>query len=150
MLALRKPTVEDVDRMQALMAPHVLSEALLPRTRLDLVRGLRDFVLAEEDGELIGLASVSLVDVHLAEVGAVVCERPESLHELMEAVLNEARSMGVDRAFVLAADPEPYRALGFEPTQLSALPEKRDRQCLRCPRLPRCRQVPLVRSLVTH
>jgi amino-acid N-acetyltransferase len=150
MLALRKPTVEDVDRMQALMAPHVLSEALLPRTRLDLVRGLRDFVLAEEDGELIGLASVSLVDVHLAEVGAVVCERPESLHELMEAVLDEARSMGVNRAFVLASDPEPYRALGFERTQLSALPEKRDRQCLRCPRLPRCRQVPLVRSLVTH
>lgn len=150
MLALRKPTVEDVDRMQALMAPHVLSEALLPRTRLDLVRGLRDFVLAEEDGELIGLASVSLVDVHLAEVGAVVCSRPENLHELMEAVLNEARSMGVDRAFVLAPDPAPYRALGFEPTQLSELPEKRDRQCLRCPRLPRCRQVPLVRSLRIH
>jgi amino-acid N-acetyltransferase len=150
MLALRKPTVEDVDRMQALMAPHVLSEALLPRTRLDLVRGLRDFVLAEEDGELIGLASVSLVDVHLAEVGAVVCERPERLNELMDAVLDEARTMGVDRAFVLAPDPAPYRALGFEPTELSALPEKRDRQCLRCPRLPRCRQVPLVRSLGVH
>ncbi len=150
MLAIRKPTVEDVDRMQALMAPHVLSEALLPRTRLDLVRGLRDFVVAEEDGELVGLASVSLVDIYLAEVGAVVCERPERLHELMDAVLEEARSLGVDRAFVLAPDPEPYRALGFEITELSDLPEKRDRQCLRCPRLPRCRQVPLVRSLRGH
>lgn len=147
MVALRKPTLSDLPSMEALMAPHVASEALLPRTRLELVRHLRDFTVAEEDGHLVGLASVSLVDLHLAEVGAVVCEQPQHMAELLEAVLSEARQMGVDRAFILAPDPSRYAAFGFEPTQLSALPEKRDRQCLRCPRMARCKQVPLVRSL---
>ena len=73
-------------------------------------------------------------------------KQPEHMAELLDAVLEEARSMGVDRAFILAPDPEPYAAHGFQRTELSALPEKRDRQCLRCPRMPRCRQVPLVRS----
>ena len=147
MLALRKPTVTDVDAMQALMEPHILSESLLPRTRLSIVKGLRDYTLAEAEGKLIGLASVSLVDVHLAEIGAVVCEHPELLDELLGAVLQEARSMGVERVFILAADPRPYEAVGFCRTDIETLPEKRDRQCLRCPRLPRCRQVALVKVL---
>ena len=147
MLALRKPTVADVPAMQTLMAPHILTEELLPRTRLSIVKGLRDYTLVESDEGLVGLASVSLVDVHLAEIGAVVCAKPELLEELITAVLTEARSMGVDRAFILAADPTPYEALGFERAEMAALPEKRDRQCLRCPRLPRCRQVALVKVL---
>lgn len=147
MLALRKPTVADVPTMQTLMAPHIRTEALLPRTTLSIVKGLRDYTLVESEGQVVGLASVSLVDVHLAEIGAVVCDKPDLLEELITAVLAEARSMGVDRAFILASDPAPYEALGFVRADMSALPEKRDRQCLRCPRLPRCRQVPLVRYL---
>jgi len=147
MLALRKPTVTDVAAMQAMMQPHILSESLLPRTRLSIVKGLRDYTLAEREGNLVGLASVSLVDVHLAEIGAVVCENPELLDELLSAVLDEARGMGVERVFILAPDPGPYEAMGFCRTDIEALPEKRDRQCLRCPRLPRCRQVALVKYL---
>lgn len=150
MLALRKPTTRDVPQMQALIAPHVESEALLPRTRLDLVRGLRDYTLAERNGALIGLASVSLVDLHLAEVGAVVCQTTSDLGPLLDAVMAEARAMGVERVFVLAPDPAPYLEHGFVPTTLEHLPQKRDRQCLRCPRLPRCRQVPLMRSVLPN
>ena len=147
MVALRKPTVSDVPAMQALMAPHILREELLPRSTLSIVQGLRDYTVAEGEGRLVGLASVRLVDVHLAEIGAVVCQDPSQLNELLGAVLEEARAMGVDRAFILASDPEPYLELGFQRTELSDLPEKRDRQCLRCPRLPRCRQVALVKHL---
>lgn len=147
MLALRKPTVTDIAAMQAMMEPHILTESLLPRTRLSIVKGLRDYTLAEAEGHLVGLASISLVDVHLAEIGAVVCEEPELLDELMTAVLDEARKMGVQRVFILARDPAPYEAIGFCRTEIEMLPEKRDRQCLRCPRLPRCRQVALQKEL---
>lgn len=147
MLALRKPTLSDVPMMIRLMEPHVRSEALLPRTPRAVVERLRDYVVAEEQGRIVGLASLSLVDEELAEVGAVACEREDLLGELLDAVLDEARAMGVRRAFVLAPSAAPYAPLGFLPTTLDALPEKRDRQCLRCPRLPRCRQVALVKEL---
>lgn len=147
MIAIRKPTLADVPMMIRLMEPHVRSEALLPRTPRAVQERLRDYVVAEQQGRLVGLASLSIVDEDLAELGAVVSDGEGMLGDLVEAVLDEARAMGVRRTFVLAPDVAPYAALGFQPTPIDALPEKRDRQCLRCPRLPRCRQVALVKEL---
>lgn len=143
-MQLRKPTVNDVSQMHQLMAPHVRKEVLLPRSRRHIVENLRDYVVAEDNGRLVGLASLSLVECHLAELGAVVCEKPELLSRLVSVALDEAQSVGIQRVFVLAAEPDPYLELGFSRVEIQALPEKRDRQCLRCSRLPRCRQVPLV------
>ncbi len=44
MLELRKPTVRDVSMMHKLMAPHVRSEVLLPRSQRHIVENLRDYV----------------------------------------------------------------------------------------------------------
>ena len=148
MFSLRKPTVSDVEAMHQLMAPHVRKEVLLPRSPRQIVEHLRDYVIAEDDGQLIGIASLSLVECHLAELGAVVCEKPELLKRLVEVALEEARIVGIKRVFVLAQHPEPYQDLGFKQVEIQTLPEKRHRQCLRCPRLPRCRQVPLVFEVV--
>jgi len=147
MFAVRKASVADVGAMHQLMVPHVRSEVLLPRSPRQIVESLRDYVVAEEDGEIVGLAALSLVECHLAELGAVVCERPDLMERLVQVALDEARSVGVDRVFVLAQDAVPYERLGFQKVEIQALPEKRDRQCLRCSRLPRCRQIPLVREL---
>jgi amino-acid N-acetyltransferase len=148
MLALRKPVLSDVPAMHLLMQPLIRSEALLPRTPRSIVEHLRDYTLAvDENDEVVGLASLSLVEVHLAELGAVVCQQPDLAKALVSRVLNEARELGVARVFVLAPDPSTYEALGFQQTEMVDLPEKRDRQCLRCPRLPRCRQVALIKDL---
>jgi amino-acid N-acetyltransferase len=148
MLALRKPRLSDVPAMHSLMEPLIRSEALLPRTPRAIVEHLRDYTLAvDEDDQVVGLASLSLVEVHLAELGAVVCQQPELMATLVSRVLEEAREIGVQRVFVLAPETDAYEALGFHSAEIADLPEKRDRQCLRCPRLPRCRQVALVQDL---
>lgn len=144
---LRKPTVADVPSIVALLEPHVLSLRLLPRTARQIVERLRDYTLAIEDGVVVGVASVSLVDTYLAEVGALAARRTDVEQTLLLNVLDEARAMGVDRAFVLTDDPALYEGVGFERRSLADLPEKRDRQCLRCARLPRCRQQALEVSL---
>lgn len=144
MLLLRRPTVRDVPTMMELMAPHITTERLLPRTPREVAERLRDYLVAvreEPEGQrLVGLASVSLVDTHLAEVGALTAVEEEAEERLIEAVLDEVRAMGVERAFVMTDDGAPYARQGFQRTDLQAIPEKRDRQCLRCARLPRCRQ----------
>jgi len=148
MLALRKPRLADVPAMHHLMEPLIRSEALLPRTPRAIVEHLRDYTLAVDDQDrVIGLASLSLVEVHLAELGAVVCAQPDLMGALVSRVLDEAREIGVQRVFVLAPDAAAYESFGFQVTEIADLPEKRDRQCLRCPRLPRCRQVALVKDL---
>jgi amino-acid N-acetyltransferase len=147
MAALRKPTVFDVPAILALMGPHARSEKLLPRSREHVVERLRDYTVAEEAGRVVGVASVALVAVHLAEVGVLVARDRSVEEELLAGVLEEATALGVGGAFVLTDDPAPFRAAGFSQSSLARLPEKRDRQCLRCPRAPTCRQVALERPL---
>ena len=152
MLYLRKPTVADVPAMVALMRPHILAERLLPRTPRQVAERLRDYVVAErwngDEGpqaspRMVGVASISLVDMHLAEVGALAGDEQDVQLALVRHLLDEALEMGVADAFVLTDEPELFEALGFHRTAVQNIPEKRDRQCLRCARLPRCRQVAL-------
>lgn len=147
MIQLRKPTVADVPQIVELLRPHVLAERLLPRSPRQVAERLRDFLLAERrvDGrtELVGVASISLVDTYLAEVGAIAANDPDIEAALVRQLLAEATEMGVADAFVLTDAPELFEGLGFRRTRVQDIPEKRDRQCLRCSRLPRCRQVAL-------
>jgi N-acetylglutamate synthase-like GNAT family acetyltransferase len=143
MLQLRKPTAGDIPSMLRFMQPGMEDESLLPRTEWQVAERLRDYTLAVEGDRLVGLGSVALVDAHLAEVGALVAATAAVEDLLVGALLDEAQDMGVGRAFVLAADPTAWERNGFTRTALARLPEKRDRQCLRCPRAPRCRQVAL-------
>lgn len=147
MIQLRKPTVADVPQIVELLRPHVLAERLLPRSPRQVAERLRDFLLAERlhDGltELVGVASISLVDTYLAEVGAIAANDTDIEAALIRQLLAEATEMGVADAFVLTDAPELFEALGFRRTRVQDIPEKRDRQCLRCSRLPRCRQVAL-------
>ncbi|MCB9762334.1 MAG: hypothetical protein H6739_21230 [Alphaproteobacteria bacterium] len=147
MLQLRKPTIADVSDMLTLMAPEVRAEALLPRSRRAVIERLRDYVVAEDHDGLVGLASLSLISDELAELGALVSPAPSLTEALIAALFEEARDLGVRRAFVLAPDPAPFEALGFAQVALDQLAEKRDRQCLRCPRLPRCRQIALIQEI---
>ncbi len=141
----------DIPAMVAMLRPHAAAERLLPRTARQVAERLRDYVLAERIGphgaELAGVASLSLVDLHLAEVGALAATAPEVEAALVSWLLDDAATVGVSDAFVLTADPDLFESLGFSRAELAAIPEKRDRQCLRCSRLPRCRQVALTRPL---
>lgn len=147
MPTLRKPTVADVPAMMALMSPHIMAERLLPRSSRQVVERLRDYVVAADGDTVVGVASCALVDFELAEVGALAAADQDLAAQLLATVLDEARALGAQRAFVLTDDPSLYEAVGFELTSLDALPEKRDRQCMHCPRLPWCRQVALARRL---
>ena len=144
---LRKPTVQDVPDILRLLERAIVDEAVLPRTALQVAERLRDYTLVVEAGAVTGVASISLVDLHLAEVGVVVGPDAETEGRLVDWLMAEAEVMGVTRTFVLTDKADRFEAWGFTRTALAALPEKRDRQCLRCPRLPRCRQVALERNL---
>ncbi len=147
MIDLRRPTVSDVPAMISLMAPHIRAERLLPRTPRQVVERLREYWVAARADTIIGVGSLSLVDFDLAEVGVVAGESSDVERRLLDALLADARALGVPRAFVLTSDPALFEDCGFRPTTLDALPQKRDRQCLHCPRLATCQQVALELAL---
>ena len=143
MVAVHRPTVSDIPAMMALMSPHIRAERLLPRTPRQVVERLREYWIARRGDEIVGVGSLSLVDVDLAEVGVVAGESHGVERLLLDHLLADARALGVPRAFVLTDKPDLFEGCGFRPTSLDALPQKRDRQCLHCSRLATCQQVAL-------
>lgn len=144
---LAKPTVAQVPAILDLLAPEIAREAVLPRSARQVAERLRDYTVALRGDEVVGVASITLVDLHLAEVGVLTAAHPGIASTLLDAVLDEARAMGVERAFVLTADPARFEAEGFARRPVQSIPEKYERQCLKCARAPRCRQVALEAGL---
>ena len=64
---------------------------------------------------------------------------------LIEALLEEAREMGVKRVFVLTYRPNIFKRLGFIEIEKSELPHKIWADCIRCTKFPECDEIALAR-----
>lgn len=137
----------DIDAILRLVAPQVEAEEALPRTPHAVARQLRDYVVARCGGRVVGAASVRLVDATTAEVGVLTAGTSTDEDGLLDAVLADAARLGAREAFIMTQRGERFAGLGFARTQTSAFPAKRDHDCLRCARAPRCRQQAWTRPL---
>src|SRR5260370_33309725 len=69
MLRARNAILPDVERIHAIITPYAEKGTLLPRTIPELCENVRDFVVAEDDGErvILGCVSLHLYAPHLAD-----------------------------------------------------------------------------------
>jgi len=97
-----------------------------------------------------GLMSQEVWDAiqpHLAEVKSVaVLEGNQGRGigaALVNACIDEAKSLDVAAVFVLTYEPEFFVRFGFEKVDLMELPRKVWGECQRCPKFPDCDEVGL-------
>lgn len=78
---------------------------LLPLTEASICEHIRDFVVYEEDGKVLGCAALRIFTPELAEIRSVAvshdCVGKGIGKNLVEFCLDEAKEMGVKRVFVL-------------------------------------------------
>jgi N-acetylglutamate synthase-like GNAT family acetyltransferase len=137
---LRRPTLQDVPAITAFLADAARAGRILPRSARAVAERLRDTVVVHRGTELVGVGSLSLVDLHLAEITLAVGADAAVQGALVLALLRDARALGAGRVFATTDEPAACLAAGFERVSLESIPEKRDRQCLRCANAPRCRK----------
>ena len=68
---LRKATFGDVEAIHKLVNDYAQQGVMLPRSRNSIYETLRDVIIAEEEGQLIGVGSLHLSWDALAEVRAL-------------------------------------------------------------------------------
>ena len=118
---IRAAVLADVARMEALMAPFVASGDLLPRSNYDLCRHIKEYVVAEDpDGAIVGTASLKIYSTTLAEIAALAVRDDQQGkgvgRALVEAVLDDARGIGLRQVFGLTRKPMFFLRLGFQVT----------------------------------
>lgn len=149
-ISLRKPTVKDAPEIQKLLAQFAQRQLLLPLTVGQVVERLRDFVIAEEGGCLIGCGALHLWS-DLAEVRSLaVVEshwRKGIGARIVRACLQEGRDLGITKVFVLTYEPEFFERLGFRRVPKDQFPHKIWEDCMNCPQFPNCTETALVTEL---
>lgn len=152
-MTIRKARIEDVKAMHALLTAFAARGLLLGRSLSDLYAQLRDFIVAEDDAtrEIVGTCSLRITWDDIAEIRSLaVCEDffGRSLGSAMvKACIEEARSLGLKRVFVLTYVPAFFLKFGFAPVDKSVLPHKVWSDCIKCPKFPDCDEEALLLHL---
>jgi amino-acid N-acetyltransferase len=138
--------------METLMAPFVATGDLLPRSNYDLCRHIKEYVVAEApDGTILGTGGLKIYSTGLAEVGGLaVRDDQQGLglgKALVEAVLAEARALGLTEVFGLTRKPLFFLRLGFRMAEKEEFPLKVWADCARCPRQHACDEVAVALTL---
>ena len=115
---VRPARTSDVRAIRALVAPLADRRVLLQKEAVAYYESVGDFVIAEEDGHLLGCGAVHVLWEDLAEIRTLAVA-PEALHRgvgslLLGALLERARLLGVSRLFCLTFETEFFAGHGFE------------------------------------
>jgi amino-acid N-acetyltransferase len=146
----RNAILTDAEAVDRLIGAHTEDGTLLPRSFAELCENIRDFVVVEENGELIGCGALHLYGLHLAEVRSIgvldTCRGKGAGRLLIEALLAEAERHNVKCVCLFTRIPEFFSRMGFVITDKSQIPDKLYKDCLRCPRLSACDEVAMIRG----
>ena len=141
-VTIRKARMTDVEPISALVNAFSRQELMLPRSRSELYEGLRDFLVAEVGGQVIGCGALTIEWDNLAEVKSLAVMREYQRHgigsRLVRACLAESRRLGIGKVFALTMTPTFFEQQGFGRVDRESLPHKVWSDCLKCPKFPDC------------
>ncbi len=148
----RRATLTDVPGIATIMAGYVAEGVLLPRPVSELYQCIREFHVAERDGELIACAALRLLWNDLGEVRSLAV-RPDAHGKglgaaLVQAVVGDARALGLPRIIALTREVGFFQRSGFGAEQREAIPRKVWTDCVRCPKRHACDEVAMTLDLV--
>lgn len=134
------------------MAPFVATGDLLPRSRYDLCRHVKEYhVAVTADRVVVGTVALKVYSLELAELAALAVEPDWQARgvgrTLCDAVVAEARALGLREVFALTRKPLFFSRLGFEPAMREHFPLKVWADCNRCPRRDACDEVAVTLKL---
>jgi amino-acid N-acetyltransferase len=148
MLVTRQAILTDVLDIHGIIQPHAEAGTLLPRSVAELSENVRDFIVAEERGRILGCGALHLYGTHLAEIRSIAVF-PQSKgrgvgRALVEALMEDSRRHGVTCVCLFTRTPGFFAHLGFETAKREELPDKIYKDCLHCPKLTDCDEVAMV------
>jgi len=148
-----KARISDVPQMQELVNSFASKGQMLPRALSEMYENLRDYFVIRDGEKVIACAALHINWSDLAEIRSVAVSEEKQNQGvgalLLEACLDEARSLGIVRLFCLTYKPDFFQNLGFRQVDKMELPRKVWSECYSCPHFPDCDEVALILDLKT-
>lgn len=146
----RSARLPDAFAIEQLIQVHVTDGTLLPRSLAEICENIRDFIVVEHEGEIVGCGALHLYGMHLAEVRSITVTNKAkgsgSGRVLIDALLKEAKKQSVTCVCLFTRIPRFFGKMGFQEVEKEALPDKVLKDCVRCPRQNACDEIAMYRG----
>ncbi len=124
---------------------------LLPRSLESIRASIADWVIAENNGRIVGVGSLIEMNPALAEVRSLAVAPEYRTNgvgaKIVDALVDAARARGISTVFALTRAVPFFEKQGFVVTDKENFPEKVWRDCSICPVRLACDEVAMVKSV---
>lgn len=155
MVELVKATLSDIPLMQEMVAQEVKDGIILERNEDEVATNIRSYILAKEEGKLIGYAALHIHSSRLAEIRSLIVAKEHRGKKVGEKIvlfaLEEAKKLNVEEeVLVLTYLPEFFKKMNFIEIAKETIPEHKIwTDCIKCIHFPVCNEISLVYKLAS-
>ncbi len=150
-MKIRAARVGDVPAICDLIRPFAERNLMIRRSLGELYESVREFLVADDGGRVIGCSALHVFWDDLAELKCLAVAADAHGggigRKLVDACWEAARDLEIETVFTLTYVPEFFEKCGYARVEKSELPHKIWNECVRCPLFPSCTEVALVRSI---
>lgn len=149
---LRKARLKDAEEIHRLVNFFAKKDLMMPRSLNEIFENLRDFWVYVEKGRVVGCCALHVVGWEdLAEIKSLAVEAAyQKRHlgkKLIQAVLKEAKALGIKKVFALTYIPQFFAKFNFTEVDKATLPQKIWAECCYCPKFPDCGEIAVIREI---
>lgn len=149
---VRPAAIADMLQVEPLINGFAAQNLMLPKTREQLVRLFREFVVAaDEHGRVVGCGGLRIFSPTLAEIiSLAVAPETQGLGlggRIVERLVEDAETLGITTVFALTLRDGFFHRLGFRTVQKEMFPAKVWSDCRSCPKLHACDEIAVVKEV---
>jgi amino-acid N-acetyltransferase len=115
---VRRARTGDIRLIRDIVRPHAESRVLVSKDAVTYYEALQQFRVAELDGEVVGCGALHVMWEDLAEIRTLAVRPDATGHgvggRILEALMDDARELGVQRLFCLTFEVGFFARHGFE------------------------------------
>ncbi|MBI5344648.1 MAG: N-acetyltransferase [Deltaproteobacteria bacterium] len=139
---IRKAKLNDVGAIYDIIESFARKGDMLMRPLAEIYDNVRDFLVYETDGRIAGAGSLHVWGADIGEIRSLAVSADFTGRgigkSLVDACIEEARSLGIKRVFALTYKTAFFEKLGFSVVDKLILPQKIWGDCVRCSKFPSC------------
>jgi len=148
---IRHAVADDVELVYQLLSEFAQQNLLLARSRDDLFEHLQEFLVAERDGQLLGMVALHVYGQSLAEIRSLVTaptyQRQGVAHHLIAHAERWAQKLGITKLFALTYVDQFFINQGYHTVAKESLPHKVWTACIHCDRFAHCDEVAVEKTV---
>ena len=117
MITVRPARTSDVKAIRELVDSYAAPGQMLSKETVTLYESVQEFIVAENDGVVVGCGALHVLWEDLAEVRTVAVAQDFHKqgigHQILQAVIERAHAVGVKRIFCLTFQTQFFGSFGF-------------------------------------